>query len=77
MRLITESGKVEACFARHYFRFSFGRFEGVVSDGCVLEEMRAALVETGSVADMLRTVALTRAFRSRTFSASNLGAPEP
>jgi Protein of unknown function (DUF1592)/Protein of unknown function (DUF1588)/Protein of unknown function (DUF1595)/Protein of unknown function (DUF1585) len=68
MSLVTESGKVEACFARHYFRYSFGRWEGVISDGCVLEELRRALEETGSIADMLKAVALTRAFRTRTFS---------
>lgn len=77
MQLINDSGKVEACFARHYFRFSFGRWEGVVSDGCVLEEMRRSLTETGSIADMLRAVALTPAFRSRSFSEASPEETEP
>ena len=68
MTLIVDSGKPTACAARHYFRFTFGRWEGVVSDGCALEQMRAALEETGSLAGMLRQVALTDAFRLRTFN---------
>lgn len=68
MTLIVDSGKLNACAARHYFRFTFGRWEQVVSDGCVLEEMRQALLETGSLAGMLRSVALTDSFRRRTFN---------
>src|SRR5690606_1492281 len=30
MTLLVDSGKPTACAVRHYFRFSFGRFEGVV-----------------------------------------------
>lgn len=67
MGLIADSGKASACAVRHYFRFSFGRFEGVISDGCALEQMRIALEETGSLAGMLREVALTDAFRRKTF----------
>lgn len=68
MGLLVDSGKPTACAVRHYFRFSFGRWEGVVSDGCTLERMRASLEETGSLAGMLRDVALTDAFRRRTFN---------
>ncbi len=68
MTMLIDSGKPAACAVRHYFRFTFGRWEGVVSDGCALEEMRLALEETGSLADMLRSVALTDAFRRRTFN---------
>ncbi len=68
MDAVVSSGKIEACFARHYFRFSFGRFEGVEKDGCVLEQMRSSLEETGSLADMLRSVALSDAFQRRTFT---------
>lgn len=67
MSLILESGKAHACLARHYFRYSFGRWEHVVNDGCTLEQMRRALVETGSLSGMLREVALTDEFRQRTF----------
>lgn len=66
MHAIASSGKIEACFARHYFRFSFGRFENLDEDGCVLARMHQSLQGTGSVADMLREVALSEAFRSRT-----------
>jgi hypothetical protein len=67
MRLIRDSGKAHACFARHYFRFSFGRFEDAAQDGCVLEQLRAALVETGTLSGMLREVALAPAFKRRNF----------
>ncbi len=68
MTMVVDSGKPTACAVRHYFRYSFGRWEGVVSDGCVLEQMRLALEETGSLAGMLRAVAMTDAFRRRTFN---------
>lgn len=68
MTMIVDSGKPTSCAVRHYFRFTFGRWEGVLSDGCALEQMRAALEETGSLAGMLRQVALTDAFRRRTFN---------
>lgn len=65
MRLILESGKGHACLARHYFRFSFGRWEHVVNDGCALEQLRSALFEGGSLVSMLREVALSPSFRQR------------
>lgn len=65
MRLLAESGKVEACVARQYFRYTFGRWEHVAADGCALEEMRQSLSSRGSLAAMLRDVALGSAFRSR------------
>lgn len=66
MSLILESGKGHACLARHYFRFSFGRWEHVVNDGCALEQLRSALVEGGSLVSMLREVALNPSFKQRT-----------
>ena len=66
-RLMLQSGKLEACLARNYFRFAYGRWENVASDGCVLERLRARLVETGSIAEMLKEVALTPEFRQRRF----------
>ena len=66
MNLILESGKGHACLARHYFRFSFGRWEHVVNDGCALEQLRSALAEGGSLVSMLREVALAPSFRQRT-----------
>jgi hypothetical protein len=67
MRLALESGKAHACIARHYFRFTFGRWEDLDSDGCVLESVRTSLTESGNMAQMLKDVAATDAFRQRSF----------
>lgn len=66
-RLMLQSGKLEACLARNYFRFSYGRWEDPASDACVLERLRTRLVETGSIAEMFKEVALTPEFRQRRF----------
>jgi hypothetical protein len=65
MGLIADSSKAEACLVRHYFRYSFGRWEDVVTDGCALEQMRTALANTGSIAQLLEEVALAPSFRAR------------
>jgi hypothetical protein len=67
VRLMLESGKLEACIARNYFRFTFGRWEDPVRDGCVLERLRSRLVESGRLADMLKEAALAPEFRQRAF----------
>lgn len=66
MGLIAQSGKVEACVARHYFRYTFGRFEDVQADACVLETMRTGL-EAGSLQDLITHTVTSPAFKSRTF----------
>jgi hypothetical protein len=66
MALIAKSGQVEACLARNYFRFTYGRWEDPKSDGCALEASRSAL-GTGGVADLLRAAALAPEFRRRVF----------
>jgi hypothetical protein len=66
MTLIANSGQVEACLARNYFRFTYGRWEDTKSDGCALEASRKALM-TGGVADLLRAAALAPEFRRRAF----------
>jgi hypothetical protein len=53
-----------ACLATNYFRFTFGRREDRSEDGCVLGALNDAL-EEGSLADMLRAVALHPSFRLR------------
>jgi hypothetical protein len=63
--LMVESGKLEACLARNYFRFTFGRSEDVALDGCALERLRARLAETGRIRDMLREAALLPEMRER------------
>lgn len=67
MQALVGSGKLEACFARHYFRYGFGRWEDLRGDGCVLEAMRQSLVEAGSVAGMLEAIALAPEFSRRIF----------
>jgi hypothetical protein len=66
MSLIAESGKVEACLARNYFRYTFARWEDANLDACALEELRVAL-ESGSLRDLLRVTAIGKAFRVRSF----------
>ena len=61
---VVASGKTEGCFARQYFRFTFGREEGG-DDGCALEEVRGVLAEGGSLREALRAVAVSSSFRSR------------
>jgi len=63
--LMIESGKLEACLARSYFRFTFGRIEDVAVDGCALERLRARLADTGRIRDMLREAALLPEMRER------------
>lgn len=64
-RMIADSGKVEACFARQFVRFSQARTEDEAVDGCALEAMRASLSQGEGVVSALRKVALLPAFRQR------------
>jgi hypothetical protein len=66
--LIVESEKPSACFARQYFRFTFGRIEDLDKDACVLAGVKEALDEGEPLAEVLRRVALSSAFRQRTFA---------
>jgi len=65
--LIAESPKPYACFARQYFRFTFGRQEDLNRDGCALADVKLALDEGKPIADVLRSIALSPAFRRRSF----------
>lgn len=65
MAQMVTSGKVEACMARQYFRFTFGRWEKIGSDGCVLESMRETLADDGDLAALLRRVASEPSFQRR------------
>jgi len=67
VRLMVESGKLEACLARNYFRFTFGRWEDVTRDGCVLERFRARLADSGQLRQLLKEAALSPEFRRRAF----------
>jgi hypothetical protein len=60
---IVDSGRAEACFARQYFRATFGREESA-EDGCAVDDLEQQLRE-GSMREALRTIALDPMFRSR------------
>ena len=66
MTRIADSGKAEACMARQYFRFAFARWENEDKDGCALEELRTA-ASNGPIKDMLQRIAMSPAFKRRTF----------
>jgi hypothetical protein len=67
MSLMVASGKVEACLARNFFRYTYGRWEDPTTDGCALEDARKALVNGGSVADLAAAAVKTAQFKRRTF----------
>jgi hypothetical protein len=65
--LILASDKPRACFARQYFRHTFGRMEDLDADACALAAVNDALEEGAPLADALRAVAMSPSFRRRTF----------
>ena len=67
MSQIVESGEAEACLARQFFRFTYGRWEDLAADGCALEESRRALVGDGKLPDLMTAALRSVAFRRRTF----------
>jgi hypothetical protein len=66
MSLIAASGKAEACIARNFFRYTYGRWEGT-ADGCALEDGRKALANGGSLRDLAAAVVKSAQFKRRTF----------
>lgn len=62
-----ESGKAQACFARVYFRYTFGRVEIRKKDGCLLAELDQALRDGDDLGSVLRRVALSATFRQKDF----------
>ena len=62
-----ESGKAQACFARVYFRFTFGRAEDAKRDACALADLDAQLEKGADLGAVLERVALGPAFRQRNF----------
>jgi len=67
MALIQASGKVEACLARNFFRFTYARWDDPAADGCALEPVRKALTGDGKIQDLVAATVLTNAFRRRAF----------
>lgn len=62
-----ETEKPQACFARRYFRFTFGRVEDDTRDGCTLALMHQALTEGDDLGVVVRDIALRPDFRTKTF----------
>lgn len=63
---VADSGKVEACFARQYFRFTHRRFE-TPADSCALERVRLAVSGgTGTLKAAFIDIARDESFRTRT-----------
>jgi hypothetical protein len=69
-RMIADSGKVEACFAREYVRYTAARVESEATDGCELEAIRSALDRGQGILDALRAFALLPSYRQRFVPAS-------
>ena len=67
MALIGASGQVEACLARNFFRFTYGRWEDPAADGCALEDARKALASGGKLTDMFTAMLMSAEFRRRSF----------
>lgn len=66
-QVLLASTKPQACFARRYFRFTFGRVEDKTHrDDCALSEMYSALVDGKSMTSVVRMIALRSEFRTRT-----------
>jgi len=66
MSLVAASGKAEACIARNFFRYTYGRWEGT-ADGCALEASRQALANGGSLRDLAAAAVKSAQFKRRTF----------
>jgi hypothetical protein len=59
------TSEIEPCFARQYFRFTYGRTEDG-NDSCALEGVRSALTgSSGNLANALRAIALEAGFKTR------------
>ncbi len=69
-RELGDSPEFNACFVRHYFRYSQARQESLTSDGCGLQRMMSSLTDpdTGSIQNMIKSVAKDPSFRRRPFT---------
>lgn len=63
--IMLESEKPQACFARRYFRFTFGRAEDDVADGCTLATLHKALLDGEDLGVVVREIALRPEFRTK------------
>jgi len=63
--LVALSDKADQCIARNYYRFAYGHAEDLSADGCTLQTVHQALRGTGSLKDMLASIALDTSFKTR------------
>lgn len=66
-RRLAESRRVDSCFARQYFRYSFQRAESLTLDACSLRTLDLA-ARGGSLTDALAATAFLPGFKSRRLS---------
>jgi hypothetical protein len=68
-KMLVASGRVQECFARQYFRFTFGRIEDRTShtDDCVLKDLADTTLAGSPLADVLSRIALRPEFRRKSF----------
>lgn len=64
---LVDSGKIEACFAERYFRFTFRRIEATSGDRTLIEVMARTAREGGPLATMLKTSAQRPEFKRKRF----------
>ncbi|MEM7156508.1 MAG: DUF1592 domain-containing protein [Myxococcota bacterium] len=64
-QLIVDGGQFQACFARQYLRYTEGRPEDPVTDGCALQDLTTRLEAGAPMAEVLRAIALRPEFQQR------------
>jgi hypothetical protein len=60
---LTNSGRLESCWAQQYFRYTMGRLE-TASDRSVIESLADQLRSDVSLADVFKGIVFTDAFKS-------------
>jgi hypothetical protein len=65
MSQLAKSKKPAACFARNYFRFTYGRWE-TKGDMCMIKR-NAEVLEKGNIRDILRALVMDPSFKQRVF----------
>ena len=59
------SESVSACFARHYARFTLGRYEDLAADGCMLAAMDEAIDAGQPLREVIASAVLHATYRTR------------
>jgi len=63
--MLLDSERVQSCFARNYVRWTFGRPDDPMTDGCMLNSMTVSLTQDEPLLDVLRRLALRDEFKTR------------